>query len=173
MDASERRKKILLLLTSEENPVTATALAKQMNVSRQIIVGDIALIRATGVDIAATPKGYLLEEFFSKNHYVRKIACQHTSEETKKELYTIVDNGGELIDVVVEHPIYGELSGRLNISDRQDADDFLDKIRKTNANLLSELTDGVHLHTISCKDEQCFLKIKEMLSQSNILYQNH
>ena len=49
MKAEERRRAIAKTLTAE-HPVSATALAGQFSVSRQIIVGDIALLRAKASD---------------------------------------------------------------------------------------------------------------------------
>lgn len=171
MEPSVRREQIMSILKKATAPVSATALAKSFQVSRQIIVGDIALIRATGINITATPKGYVLHGgVFAEDRYTGKLASGHTAEETRKELYAIVDNGGEVIDVIVEHPIYGELSGQLNIASRHDADQFLEKIKHTQANLLSELTQGVHLHTIACKDKQTFDRIFQSLSKLGLLY---
>lgn len=56
MRAEERRQAIRELLQRAKQPVSATALAAQFSVSRQIIVGDIALLRAAGADISATPR---------------------------------------------------------------------------------------------------------------------
>lgn len=174
MEPSDRRNEIVAILKKENTPVSATALAKQLQVSRQIIVGDVALIRASGVTITATPKGYVLHKLSTtEQRYLGQLACAHTAVETQHELYAVVDNGGELIDVVVEHPIYGELTGQLNIASRHDADLFLKSIHKTNANLLSELTAGVHLHTIACKDKQTFMRIKQQLDELGILYQDN
>jgi len=99
---------------------------------------------------------------------VGKLACQHTSEETKDELYTIVDAGGEVIDVIVEHELYGELTGRLNITCREDVDEFINKAK--NARLLSDLTKGVHLHTVACRRGEEFREIKKRLSEKGFLY---
>ncbi|WP_034550167.1 transcription repressor NadR [Carnobacterium funditum] len=173
MEPSTRRNNIVGTLKKNRTPISASVLAKKLKVSRQIIVGDIALIRATGIDITATPKGYVLNiEESQDERYIRKIACTHKADETQKELYAIVDNGGELIDVIVEHPVYGELKGQLNIGSRHDADQFLRKINKSQANLLSELTQGVHLHTIACKDKEIFDRIIQQLSVENLLYQD-
>ena len=49
MNAAERRIKITHLLAQSDGPVSATALAAQCGVSRQIIVGDVALLRAGGL----------------------------------------------------------------------------------------------------------------------------
>ncbi|MCA9764997.1 MAG: transcription repressor NadR [Carnobacterium sp.] len=173
MEPIKRRNKIVAALQKTKTPISATVLAKKLAVSRQIIVGDVALIRATGIDITATPKGYVLtSEESPDNRYVRKIACAHQLDETQKELYAIVDNGGEIIDVIVEHPVYGEIKGQLNISSRHDADQFLQKMIRSKANLLSDLTKGIHLHTIACKDEFIFNKIIQQLSDENVLYQD-
>ena len=61
MHAEERRETILKLLRQSAQPVSASTLAAQLSVSRQIIVGDIALLRAGGADILATPRGYCLQ----------------------------------------------------------------------------------------------------------------
>ena len=47
MKAEERRKIISQTLTADQ-PISATALAGKFSVSRQIIVGDIALLREIG-----------------------------------------------------------------------------------------------------------------------------
>ncbi|SEK39819.1 hypothetical protein SAMN04488700_1894 [Carnobacterium iners] len=173
MEPIKRRNKIVAALQKAKEPISASVLAKKLAVSRQIIVGDVALIRATGIDITATPKGYVLNSKESPDdRYIRKIACVHQLDETQKELYAIVDNGGELLDVIVEHPVYGELKGQLNIGSRHDADQFLQKITSLKANLLSGLTKGIHLHTIACKDEFVFNKIIQQLSSENLLYQD-
>ena len=56
MHAKERREAILSRLEQACDPVSATALAGALSVSRQVIVGDIALLRASGAPIAATPE---------------------------------------------------------------------------------------------------------------------
>ena len=58
--AEARRRAVAQILEEAEGPVSAAALARRFSVSRQIIVGDVALLRAGGADILATPRGYLL-----------------------------------------------------------------------------------------------------------------
>ena len=60
MRAEERRQAIRELLQNSKQPVSASVLAARFAVSRQIIVGDIALLRAAGADISATPRGYVI-----------------------------------------------------------------------------------------------------------------
>ena len=75
MRAEERRQAIRELLQRAKQPVSATALAAQFSVSRQIIVGDIALLRAAGADISATPRGYVILR--ETGGLVRQVAVQH------------------------------------------------------------------------------------------------
>ena len=108
MNSQQRRDAILKLIQQGEAVISASALAKQFHVSRQLIVGDIALLRAQGCHIIATPRGYLYEQR-DNDQTVKTIAVCHRSEELSDEIYTIVDLGGALLDVIVEHPLYGEL----------------------------------------------------------------
>ena len=55
--AAARRAAIGEILAQARAPVSAAALARRLAVSRQIIVGDVALLRAAGADILATPRG--------------------------------------------------------------------------------------------------------------------
>ena len=143
-------------------------IAKQLGVSRQIIVGDVALIRASGTHIIATPRGYVLDD--NKEDTLYTIAVHHQKKDLIDELYTIVDLGGYIIDVIVEHPIYGQLCGKLHLSSRYDVDQFIKKVNINDAKPLSELTDGLHLHTIKCLNNETFERIKEALNQKGYLF---
>lgn len=169
MKASKRRQKIIEILTPATQPISASQLAKQLEVSRQIIVGDIALLRANQNDIFSTPKGYLLSPPLYSNQYIGKIVCQHDSAKTEREMVLIVENGGSLIDVEVEHPVYGMLTASLAIHTLEDVSDFMQKLEYSKATLLSSLTDGIHLHTISCSSQTVFEHIKEALSKEHFL----
>ncbi|MGX7151230.1 transcription repressor NadR [Enterococcus ureasiticus] len=170
MDGIKRREAILLELESADKPISASRFAKEFKVSRQIVVGDVALLRAAGYEIIATARGYLLESEKDKQGVVRKIACQHMPQQTEDELLTIVSLGGEVLDVVVEHPIYGELTGGLHIHTEKEVKEFVKAYEKSRASLLSELTGGIHLHTIRCENEDTLNRIKEALAQKGILY---
>ena len=61
MTSSQRREQIKQVLSQAAGPISASTLAARFQVSRQIIVGDIALLRAADVDISATPRGYILQ----------------------------------------------------------------------------------------------------------------
>lgn len=154
MQGDERRKYILSLLRNMNRPITGQELAEKTGVSRQVIVTDIALLRTSEQPIIATNRGYLLQKAREdKNSFKRVIVCRHKPEETKEELEAIVDCGVTIIDVIVEHPFYGDLAGSLMISSRYDVSRFLEAIAKNEAALISELTDGVHLHTLVADEE--------------------
>lgn len=169
MTSEERRENITSILKNNKEPITAAALAKKFSVSRQVIVGDIALMRASGQKISATPRGYVLNSEPEADDNVFTIACLHDNDNMSKELYTIVDNGGTVLDVTVEHPIYGEISGELRISTRYDADMFLEKIKSNEAQPLMKLTGGIHIHRIKCGNEAAAHRIVEALKKENIL----
>ena len=167
MTGTKRRDRIIQILDQEKKAISASRLAEQFHVSRQIIVGDIALLRASGQNILSTPRGYMMEQ--TTQQFIHRIACQHTSKDMKKELYLIVDLGCTVIDVIVEHPIYGELIGSLQLSCRYDVDQYIARCEKYDAQPLSLLTEGVHLHTISCPDETVYQTLLDQLKKENIL----
>ncbi len=166
MKTTERRDIIIEELTKSSSPISASALAKNLGVSRQIIVGDIALLRAKGHSIFATPKGYILEEKENKSYIV---PCCHDSESLLDELYTIVDCGCGILDVIVDHKIYGQLVGKLHIFSRKDADDFVTNMKAENATPLCSVTNQLHLHTLSCPTEKHFFEVEEALKNKGFI----
>lgn len=173
MDAQTRRKAVLAAIRQSDQPLSAGKLAKRFHVSRQLIVGDVALLRAQGTEIIATPRGYVSERDTRPNGIIRKIAVEHRPKDLETEIYTIVDLGGALIDVIIDHPLYGELCGALHIYSRYDADQFFQKVKEKHARPLSDLTDGVHLHTIAARDEESFARILVALRECHLLYEKN
>ena len=167
MEAASRRQAILDRLRSADRPVSASALAAGLNVSRQIIVGDIALLRAGGAEISATPRGYVLPR--ATDGITRTIACRHTLAQTGQELDILVYNGCTVLDVIVEHPVYGQLTGQLQISSRYDVEQFLARIRDSDAAPLSMLTGGLHLHTLCCPNEDAYTRACAALKAAGLL----
>ncbi len=150
----KRRKLILSWLKESDEPITGSDLAKKTNVSRQVIVQDISLLKALNEPIIATAKGYLyLHKPMDEPAHQWVIAVKHAPEDTRKELEILVDHGVTIRDVTVEHPIYGDLKGSLMISTRKEVEQFIKKVESSKASLLSELTNGIHLHTISANRE--------------------
>lgn len=151
----ERRDLLLKLLKQAQEPLTGSELAAKANVSRQVIVGDITLLKAKGEPIIATSQGYLyLMQASLTPSFERIIACYHPPEKTEEELHLLVDCGVTVKDVKIEHPVYGDLTASVMVSNRKEAKQFLEKIKTTNASYLSELTEGYHLHTISAPSEK-------------------
>jgi transcriptional regulator of NAD metabolism len=167
-EAAERRRRIVERMRALGGPVRGGELAKHFRVSRQCLVQDVAILRAGGEEIVATPRGYRLP--LAAPHAHRAIlACEHPPERTKEELQTLVDHGVKVLDVIVEHPVYGELRGSLMIESRTDVDDFLEQVRASQAELLSSLTHGVHLHTVEAARPESISRAKAALRARGIL----
>jgi uncharacterized protein len=146
--APTRRQQILSLLGATDLGLTGGDLAGRLGVSRQIIVQDIAILRAAGEEILATPQGYFLATRLRAAACQMVVACRHAREQVEDELLTMVDRGVTVIDVIVEHPLYGELRAPLWLRSRADVTTFVRRLTETRATLLSALTGGIHLHTI-------------------------
>lgn len=169
MQADERRKRILQTLQDSNSPVSAGRLAGLFSVSRQIIVGDVAILRAAGTDIIATPRGYILNK--QSDGIIRRIPCRHSAEDMYRELQIMVDNGCLVKDVIVEHPVYGQLAGELNISTRYDVSEFMNRVKQKDASPLSDLTGGIHLHTVLFPDQETYRRVIQNLREAGFLYE--
>lgn len=170
MEGEKRREQLLLLLRQAKMPVSGTDLAKQLGVSRQVIVQDIALLRASNKNILSTNKGYVL--FAPELEYgrvKRSFAVSHNHEQIRDELYTIVDYGGKVLDVVVEHDIYGQITVDLILCNRLDVDEFVERIENSKSRPLHVLTDGDHWHTVEADTGKILDKIQEMLREKGYL----
>jgi uncharacterized protein len=149
LSASKRQKLIVDMLKEENRPITGTEFAQLANVSRQVIVQDVAILKAKDVPIVATGQGYiLLNQEAEEKKFRLVIVCDHSPNETRDELYTIVDHGVTVKDVIIEHAVYGDLTASIMVSTRVEVDQFIRKINETNASYLSSLTGGIHLHTL-------------------------
>ena len=166
MKGEERRKQLLNILSSSNNPVSGGTLAKELNVSRQIIVQDISLLRANGATIFSTNKGYLLQE---DRKYSRVFKVYHTDDQVEEELSTIVDAGGQIRDVFVYHKVYGVLKADMGIKSRRDIRAYMEEISTGNSSLLKNVTSGYHYHTIDAESEEILDAIQEELQQKGFL----
>ncbi len=164
----ERKDKILEILRESQGPVKGTDLGEEFQVSRQVIVQDIAILRAEGENIVATNRGYLIPT--DKLSLRKTIVCQHSSlEEIKDELEIVVDNGGRVKDVIVDHPVYGEIRTPLEIRSRKDIKSFISELVGKEGEPLSSLTDGVHMHTIEIDNLEDFREIERGLLEKKYL----
>ncbi len=165
-DGTTRRKELMKLLQNEIRPLSGTELARHFGVSRQVIVQDIALLRATDRNILSTNKGYVLYHPEQEEERSRRIlASHHDKERMQEELYLIVDNGGCVCDVVVEHEIYGQLSADLILKNRRDVNEFVKKMGEISDQPLNVLTGGIHFHTVEAESEEILDCIEEQLRE--------
>ena len=170
LDGEERRHDIIEYLSNCHAPINGTELAKRFGVSRQVIVQDIALLRAQNHPVWSTNKGYMLTKPESKPTGVRSvIMVQHTMEQTLEEMQSIVDYGGKMLDIFVDHDLYGEIRADLIINDLQDAKDFCQRMNHSNSKPLKVLTGDIHYHTIVAPSEKALQMILQELQEKGIL----
>ena len=169
MKGTERRQEILKMLTHASSPISGTALAEHFSVSRQVIVQDMALIRAEHHDIISTNRGYLIN---APQRVTRAMKVFHSDEDMEDELNTIVDLGGVALDVFVRHRVYGCLRAELNVSSRRDVKKFLEEIHSGKSPPLKDVTSGYHYHTISADTEDTLDLIEQELNNKGYLCQN-
>lgn len=169
MNGLERRNKIIDMLKGSGQPLSGSYLSKVLKVSRQVIVQDIAVLRAEGKEIFATPQGYLIPDYNEVKKISRILACIHNSSEIEDELKTIIAMGGRIIDVMVEHPVYGEMKGMLMLSSMYDVDIFVRKLGDSVGEPLLVLTKGVHLHTVEADNEIKLDMIEKALKEKGYL----
>lgn len=168
MGSKDRRETIEKKLNTSKEPLKGNELAKEFGVTRQVIVKDIAILRAEGKDIIATPEGYIINS--NNRNYVKKImAICHKREEIEEELKVIIKYGGIIEDVIVEHPLYGEIKAMLMIKTLDDMEKFMKNFKEAKAEPLSTLTGGVHLHTVCADTEEVMKKITEELRVKGFL----
>ena len=160
--AEQRRRGILAWIQSHGQPIRGGELAKRFGVSRQCLVQDVAILRAGGEPIEATPRGYHLPAGPKRGHRAI-LACRHAPERTREELEILVDHGVKILDVIVEHPLYGELRGSLMLESRADVQDFLAQVSASRASYLASLTGGVHLHTVEASRPESISRAKAKL----------
>lgn len=170
MEGDSRRKKLMEMLGNATEPLSGAALAKKLNVSRQVIVQDIALLRAYDKNILSTNKGYIVYQSLGEKKALRRtVSVKHTDEQMQDELYTIVDCGARMLDVVVEHEVYGQITVDLLLRSRRDVDEFIEKIAKSDAQPLKALTNGAHFHTLEADSADVFAKVVEQLRAKGYL----
>lgn len=168
--AENRRASILQILQEHGAPLSGTALARMLGVTRQIIVQDIALIRAENHNILSTNKGYIYRSPAEKNVQPKRvIRVRHNTEEVWDEFITVLELGGTVLDVAVEHELYGQIRVDLLIESEQDASDFVDRLSHCRDNPLKVLTDDCHYHTITAPAEKLLDLIEDALKQKGFL----
>lgn len=166
MTGTDRRKKIIELMRNSSQPMSGAVLAEKTGVSRQVVVQDIALLRSEGNMITATTKGYLLEK---TDRNIRLFKVYHDNERTEEELNLIVDMGGTVLDVIVNHKIYGKLSASMNIRSRRDVQQFMESLTSGKSTPLLNITSGYHFHHVYAEEEVILDEIEEKLQEKSFL----
>lgn len=166
MTGSERRERIINKIKCSETPVSGKVLAQEFEVSRQVIVQDIALIRAGGYDVLSTNRGYILNEPQSVS---RIFKVNHTDEQVEEELCSIVDLGGNVVNVMVNHRVYGQMEAKLGINSRRKVAGFLEDIRNGKSSPLKNITSGYHYHKVEADSEETLNLIENMLKTKGFL----
>lgn len=168
MDSVERREYIKNLLIKSSKPLKGQQLAHELGITRQVIVKDIAILRAKNVDIIATPEGYIINKG-GENYYSKILALSHNSDQIEDELKTIVKYGGIVKDVIVDHPLYGEIKAMLMVKNLYDIESFINKFNDYKAEPLLVLTNGIHLHTVFTDNEEQMRQITNELKNKGYL----
>ncbi|ADH98176.1 transcription repressor NadR [Salisediminibacterium selenitireducens] len=170
LTARERRNELIRILQKQrEEPITGSHLAETFKISRELLTQDMALLKAGGHPVLATSHGYVWRGAPNDRQYKRIIVCRHSPEESQKELNILVDHGITVKDVMIEHPVYGELTGHIMVKSRKDAACFVNRMEQEQATYLMELTGGIHLHTLEAPCEDDFDAAVKALDEAGIL----
>ncbi len=169
MTGTERREAIIEKMKNDHIPLSGTKLASIYGVSRQVIVQDIALIRAAGYDVISTNKGYILNTPIEKQSVERVFKVKHSDEQIEEELCGIVDLGGCIVNTMINHKVYGHLEAPLNIRSRRNVVEFMTDIHSGKSSPLKNVTSGYHYHTVIADSEETMELIENMLRRKQIL----
>jgi len=166
LKSEDRRNKILEVLSDSTVPISGSTLAERFGVSRQVIVTDIAILRAKRSDIMATNNGYIMMHSDTRR---RIFKVRHEDNETRDELMSIVNLGGKILDVFIEHRVYGTIRAPLDLSSKRDVDNFMHDLTSGVSTPLKNVTFGYHYHTIEARSEIILDEIGEMLKEKGYL----
>lgn len=169
MTGTERREAIISKMQEDSAPLSGTKLAAMYGVSRQVIVQDIALIRAAGYDVISTNKGYILNISAEEKSVERIFKVNHSDEQMEDELCSIVDLGGCIVNTMINHKVYGHLEAPLNIKSRRNVAEFMKDIHSGKSSPLKNVTSGYHYHMVSADSEETLDLIEKMLREKQIL----
>ena len=164
MNTAERRGEILTLLQNAEAPITARTLASRFGVSRQVIVQDLAVIRASTQGILSTTRGYVMQQDVS---CTREFKVRHSQEQEAEEL--ILDCGGHVKNISISHRVYGRVSAEMDIRSRQDVAEFVEALQNSHSTVLSSATSGYHYHLVEASSEERLDLIEKQLKEAGFL----
>ena len=167
MTTAQRREEILALLNKADAPIAAKDLAARFGVSRQVIVQDLAVIRASRPNIISTNRGYILQQ--QETGCLREFKVRHTPEQAGQELNLIVDHGGRVKNISISHRVYGRVTAEMDIRSRQDVNEFVQAINSSHSSVLSSATSGYHYHLIEASSQERLDLIGEQLKKAGFL----
>ena len=166
MHGSERREQIIRQIQESKAPVSGTKLASLYSVSRQVIVQDIALIRAAGYEIISTNRGYILNQ---PKTVCRIFKVQHTDEQLEEEINSIFYLGVWVDNVIIHHCVYGKMEAELALSSRRKVGAFMEDIRSGKSSPLKNITSNYHYHKVSADSEETLDLIEQELREKGFL----
>ena len=166
LSGQERREQIIKILKQSDRPIPGVELAKKLEVSRQVVVQDMALIRANGVEITSTNRGYIIQEECRVSRVFKVI---HNTEQVEDELNMFVDAGAVVEDVFVYHKVYGLIKVALNMKSRRDVKRYLEDISSGKSSELMNLTSNYHYHTVVAESEEILDQLQEELKEKGYL----
>ena len=166
MKSEKRRAEILKLIGDAETPISANVLKDRFKVSRQVIVNDIAILRASGYDVTSTSRGYAPG---GRIKAFRVFKCRHTFEEIVDEGLLIIGCGGRIDDVFVNHRVYGKISAKLDLSNRTHVEELYRSLVSGASKPLMSVTDGYHYHTVTADGEEILNEIEIRLKDAGYL----
>ncbi len=166
MKSDKRRAEILSFIGNTDNPVPASVLKDKFGVSRQVIVQDVAILRANGYAITSTNRGYLLN---TKPQAARVFKCRHSFEEIVDEGLLIIGAGGKVEDIFVNHRVYGRITARLDLHNKTHVEELYRSLVSGASKPLMSVTDGYHYHTVSADSESVLDEIENLLRERGFL----
>ncbi len=180
--AQTRRGALLDMLRAADGPLSGGEIAKQLGVSRQIIVQDISLLRESGSEIVATTRGYVLAVGAqppaaasegaapaTAEPFQRTFKVHHSVKETGDELETIIDLGGHVLNVSISHRAYGRVTAPLDIATHADIANFIHDIESGKSSPLCTATSGYHYHLVAADTEEALEAIGRALADKGYL----
>jgi len=164
--SDERRAELLRILNGAEMPVTGSTLSSLLGVSRQAVVNDIAILRASGEAISGGPQGYRIGRV---SGLIEVIHCNHPPERGREEWEILLDRGIAVLDVGVDHSVFGEIRAPVVVETRADIDRHAATITAAGEAPLSVITGGRHTHTVRAPNHDALDAAKRELHERGIL----
>ena len=85
------------------------------------------------------------------------------------ELCAIVDLGGKVVNVMINHRVYGRMEARLDINSRKKVTEFIENIRLGKSSPLKNITSNYHYHTVEAENEEILNGIEDVLREKGYL----